>query len=239
MPTYHLQGIPVEFPHEAYACQLAFMGHVLAALTRAEHALLESPTGTGKTLSLLCAALAWRTAHVARHQLSGIGGVMEGGEGGEIGGAGAGAGTHNVLRLKSALAAAVGPTAPTASTASMASTASTRIHTQTPTEKAPLIVYASRTHSQLAQVVRELRRTSYRVRVAVVGSREQLCVHPDVRRLPGSMQATVCQRLVRRKACEFFGHVAEGVDHVAQCARTRPDDIPDLEDVARLAAQHR
>lgn len=69
MPTYEIDGIPVEFPHSAYDCQIAFMDHVLKALKNSENALLESPTGTGKTLSLLCAALAWRTAEVARGQL--------------------------------------------------------------------------------------------------------------------------------------------------------------------------
>ncbi|KAH9292146.1 hypothetical protein KI387_042669, partial [Taxus chinensis] len=62
---YKIGGITVEFPYKPYGSQLAYMGKVVAALDRAQrqghcHALLESPTGTGKSLSLLCATLAWQ-----------------------------------------------------------------------------------------------------------------------------------------------------------------------------------
>jgi Rad3-related DNA helicase len=52
----------VEFPYEAYPCQLDYMSSVIQALQEKKNALLESPTGTGKTLCLLCASLAWRVA---------------------------------------------------------------------------------------------------------------------------------------------------------------------------------
>ena len=45
----------------------------------------------------------------------------------------------------------------------------------------PKVVYASRTHSQISQAMQELKRTEYRhLKAAVIGSRDQLCIHPDV-----------------------------------------------------------
>ncbi|PKI55795.1 hypothetical protein CRG98_023796 [Punica granatum] len=63
--VFHIGGTPVEFPYQPYGTQLAFMGRVISTLDRAQrdghcHALLESPTGTGKSLSLLCSTLAWQ-----------------------------------------------------------------------------------------------------------------------------------------------------------------------------------
>ena len=53
------EGVDIIFPFKPYGCQIAFMTKVIKALNEKENALLESPTGTGKTLSLLCATLAW------------------------------------------------------------------------------------------------------------------------------------------------------------------------------------
>ncbi|KAH0479350.1 MAG: hypothetical protein KVP17_002181 [Porospora cf. gigantea B] len=55
-------GVRVNFPVEPYDCQKQFVHHVLRALISGTCAALESPTGTGKTLSLVCAALAWQRA---------------------------------------------------------------------------------------------------------------------------------------------------------------------------------
>ena len=44
-------------------------------------------------------------------------------------------------------------------------------------KKVPRIVYCSRTHSQVAQMVSSLRKTPYRPRMAILGSRDRLCIH--------------------------------------------------------------
>ena len=84
----------------------------MRALHSSENALLESPTGTGKTLCLLCSTLAWQL-----EQRSNSGPVM--GVGGNNNAAIVGSGGCQ--------------------------------------KKVPTIIYASRTHSQLSQVVKEMR----------------------------------------------------------------------------------
>ena len=54
-----ISGVKVYFPFKPYECQIEYMTKVMEALNDGQNALLESPTGTGKTLSLLCATLAW------------------------------------------------------------------------------------------------------------------------------------------------------------------------------------
>ena len=62
-------GVNVTFPFEPYECQKNFMSKVIEGLQTKSNCLLESPTGTGKTLSLLCATLAWQASQTVRHSM--------------------------------------------------------------------------------------------------------------------------------------------------------------------------
>ena len=68
MGKHIICGIPVEFPFQPYQCQLIYMEQVITSLQQKENALLESPTGTGKTLCLLCATLAWQQHETQQRQ---------------------------------------------------------------------------------------------------------------------------------------------------------------------------
>ena len=63
-------GTCVNFPFTPYDIQIDYMRKVLECLDNSQHGLLESPTGTGKTLSLLCSSLAWLEKNKASAQLA-------------------------------------------------------------------------------------------------------------------------------------------------------------------------
>ena len=62
-----IQGITIYFPYEPYQPQIDYMMEVISSLNKTGSiSALESPTGTGKTLCLLCAVLAW-AKHYKEH----------------------------------------------------------------------------------------------------------------------------------------------------------------------------
>lgn len=105
-------------------------------------------------------------------------------------------------------------------------------------DKVPLIVYASRTHSQLTQVIGELRKTAYRPKIGLVSSREQLCTNPSVRGLKNNgAMAAMCGQLVKKNQCAEHGKVGEAATRL-EVIRKDVDQILDIEDLMRIAKNH-
>ncbi|KAG7279752.1 hypothetical protein CRUP_021368 [Coryphaenoides rupestris] len=63
---YTIGGVKIQFPCKAYPSQLAMMNSIVRGLNSSQHCLLESPTGSGKSLALLCSAVAWQQAQYGR-----------------------------------------------------------------------------------------------------------------------------------------------------------------------------
>nr|XP_023900182.1 LOW QUALITY PROTEIN: regulator of telomere elongation helicase 1 homolog [Quercus suber] len=198
MPTYKIRGIDVDFPFEAYDSQLVYMEKVIQSLQQKCNALLESPTGTGKMLCLLCATLAWRKS---------LGGFSTG-----------------VRERSSQSEGSISDVSPS----------------QGARSKLPTIVYASRTHSQIRQVIQELKRTCYRPKMVVLGSREQLCIHDQVSLLRGKTQTNACRMLCRKRGkrtCAHYSHVADYMKKNPHLG-DEPIDIEDLVNVGRRFGPH-
>ncbi|XP_073011468.1 uncharacterized protein [Typha latifolia] len=164
--VYQIGGVPVEFPYKPYGSQLAFMGRVISTLDRARrnghcHALLESPTGTGKSLSLLCSALAWQQHQQRRPQTSPSPNPLVQSD-------------HDPLLHGGGFVPEPEPSRNTEQVPQATSARAQRKLTM------PTIYYASRTHSQISQVIREYRKTSYRVPMAILASRKHYCTNKHV-----------------------------------------------------------
>lgn len=68
------------FPYpQAYPIQIELMKHLFDAMEAGQVGLFESPTGTGKSLSLICAAFTWLERNAARARW----GVLKDQSGGE------------------------------------------------------------------------------------------------------------------------------------------------------------
>uniref|UniRef100_A0A8C6L4E3 DNA 5'-3' helicase n=1 Tax=Nothobranchius furzeri TaxID=105023 RepID=A0A8C6L4E3_NOTFU len=63
---YVIGGVKVLFPCKPYPSQLAMMNSIIRGLNHGQHCLLESPTGSGKSLALLCSTLGWQQAQAGK-----------------------------------------------------------------------------------------------------------------------------------------------------------------------------
>ena len=186
--TVEIENIQIHFPFKPYDVQAKYMASVIKALNKKEHALLESPTGTGKTLCLLCSTLAWQQHHkgkMIKQQLKNP--------------------SQQTQPTQQSILSQQDGEAPAA------------------TNKVPTIIYASRTHSQLSQVVRELRNTRYRPKHAILGSRDHMCIHPKVNptiaKAKGSINANNvksssdvnhgCNKLNKERKCMYRNNIDE------------------------------
>ncbi|AFN82575.1 Rad3/XPD ATP-dependent DNA-binding helicase [Encephalitozoon romaleae SJ-2008] len=78
MVRIKISGVPIEMPFEPYPAQIITMTKLISCLMTGTSGLVESPTGTGKSLSILCAALGY-SEHLKRGIRSGCGKRREGG----------------------------------------------------------------------------------------------------------------------------------------------------------------
>ncbi|XP_075032722.1 regulator of telomere elongation helicase 1 [Mixophyes fleayi] len=205
MPQIQISGVTVDFPFTPYKCQEDYMVRVLECLQKGVNGVLESPTGTGKTLCLLCATLAWR-----QHFKDGI----------------------TVRKIEERMnGAQLFPDRPTAAWGND----ETNAHGSAYYSDIPKIIYASRTHSQLTQVISELKHTSYRPRVSVLGSREQLCIHPEVKKQENNhVKVHMCRSKVSNRSCHFYNNVEE-----KSTEKDLTTQILDIEDLVKSGTRHR
>ncbi|XP_060608338.1 regulator of telomere elongation helicase 1-like [Ruditapes philippinarum] len=186
MPLLDIRGVNVNFPFDPYPCQVDYMNKVIECLQKDVNGVLESPTGTGKTLCLLCSSLAWQESRKAQTELNkqvSVSHLL-----------GSGADNLSAKSIEGIAKSLENSTGTSWGGSDFA---------------VPKIIYASRTHSQLSQVIQELKRTAYNsVKVSVIGSRDQLCIHEQVKKEQNNTNKVhMCRAKVNARTCYYYNHL--------------------------------
>ena len=87
-------------------------------------------------------------------------------------------------------------------------------------------------NNHLTQVVKELKRTKYgkNVNISVMGSRQQLCVHPKVsKQSSNQLMVHMCRTKVKKRLCHYYNNVEKG--HRTGVFTSK---IMDIEDMAKM-----
>ena len=168
-----IEGVDVFFPYEPYPSQIQYMKSIIKLLNdkiiynfNGGLAALESPTGTGKTLSLLCASLAWMNEMRKRKKFLGK------------------------------------------------------------------ILYTTRTHSQISQVIKELKKTCYVPRTAILSSRDFTCLHQYFKKDKNGEQLNIICK-TRKSVCNFYHGYIENYKENFQKNLCQENQIMDIEDICK------
>ncbi|XP_052775212.1 regulator of telomere elongation helicase 1-like [Mya arenaria] len=216
MPLLDVHGVQVNFPFEPYPCQLDYMNKVIECLQKDVNGVLESPTGTGKTLCLLCSSLAWQETRKAQTEFNKQVSVSQ-----LLGPGEKGPSDRALEGLAKSLEGSTGTSWGGSDFA------------------VPKIIYASRTHSQLSQVIQELKRTAYNtVKVSVIGSRDQLCIHEQVKKEQSNTgKVHMCRAKVNSRTCYYYNHL----DDLKKNSEPRvlTGNVVDIEDLVNYGQKNK
>ncbi|CAD5216073.1 unnamed protein product [Bursaphelenchus xylophilus] len=179
------------------------METTINALKARQNACLESPTGTGKTLSLLVSTLSYIQSLKNNFKLDN--GRMD-----ELLQSGVQFDPRGGLMK-------------------------TRLF--------PQVIYASRTHSQLKQVIKELNKTIYKATtsVAILAGRDQFCLNEKVKKQPNSnLKSQVCRQLIHSKKCHYHNQLQnKDPASIMNAYKTEGNgDVMDIEDLLKAGQKH-
>ena len=137
-----ISDIEINFPYQPYEIQINYMSKVIESLDKGNNNIsaLESPTGTGKTLCLLCSVLSWVNKRKKENKFLGK------------------------------------------------------------------IFYASRTHSQLSNIIKELNKTNYKPKISILSSRLHSCINNQIYKDEHELLNIKCN-LLKEKSCEYYKNI--------------------------------
>ncbi|XP_008555683.1 Fanconi anemia group J protein homolog [Microplitis demolitor] len=210
-----IAGVNVMFPLKPYSSQIAVMNALIRGCAKEEHALLESPTGSGKTLALLCGALAWQEHYAAQYSIQFQEWINQQ----------CNAEFNDVeMDFEEILEKKV---------------VNNKDKVKAPVEepkKIPKIYYGSRTHRQISQVIKELRRTAYAdTKMTILSSRDFTCIQQS-----NKNKTELCNELldpIKKQGCPFYNEsnkrTISTYKNLDKVSLPQPWDIEELVEVGK------
>ncbi|XP_075242792.1 Fanconi anemia group J protein-like [Convolutriloba macropyga] len=218
MKEYTIRGVTLAFPFSAYPSQLSMMNKIISGLVESNNCLLESPTGSGKSLALLCSSLAWQLKMKQEYQKQSEAQANESGEMEDF----KVNGKFLRSKMKDSRPSKIEPPVATV-------------------QNAPVIFYCTRTHKQIKQIISEMRKLvdCSKVKMTVLSSREHSCIFEDE---DGSFETYSknerCKRLLDSKEpgeCSYYNGLQKALrdpsvkkNKERLNMQTNPWDIEDL-----------
>lgn len=167
-----------------------------------QHALLESPTGSGKTMALLCGVLSWMEEQRKKHNIDyeGLSTLIPEGSSPETVDESENIPSFFDKKVKRDVFVIDDDTDLDFVDSKKTLLDCSNCQNSAPNHKKsfeedlenflgtpnkfemPKVYFASRTHKQLAQSIRELKRSGYQAKFTVLASRSQYCINSNVRK---------------------------------------------------------
>lgn len=185
-----MNGVEVEFPFEnPYPSQKAIMAGAISAFKSFSNALLESPTGTGKSLALLAAAMGYQV-HIGNHPIT----APERRDPFKH---------HNEELVVGANDCKFAPALELGQRLIIDNPPDDMIKCNVVVKRHNVPVwYTSRTHQQLKQLVGELKKLkSYHPQMAILASRKRICLNKSV--ATANSADAACGEVLRKKKCQY------------------------------------
>ena len=177
MPIIKLKGYTIKLPFTPYEAQTKSMETLLSSFETGESALIESPTGTGKSISILCAALAYLEEEKNK--------ILED--------------TSKKSKLDSLNDFSKQNLTVDQALLNALNGSIDGKENRENKNKLPKIFICSRTHKQLDQLVEQLRQTNYTPKITILGSRHQYCINTKAKKAADIN--TACKDLTKSSSC--------------------------------------
>lgn len=225
--TLKIDKMKVKFPFpKPYPAQNTMMWKLIRALETGTNALIESPTGSGKTISFLCSSIAWmKTFKKDKDKVEKM----------------LAQNCQDLQELVKSGQLTMDEYIEQTEEYSKVMKSDLGIH-----RNCPRIWIGTRTHQQIGQIINELKNSPYGKEVlnSCLAARDRMCCNDRAKKHPNKNVNDACNELVKNHACKFHRNIqSKQIDNHGTLSRMMQEGLQphkgvfDIEDLMKKGLQ--